>query len=304
MQEESKGFGNNYDHEATRQFFRRWWKVLLIVFVLGIIASCIAAWCIKPLYKSSAVIFPTNSNRLSKAIMDYHYSLDFMDYGIERDCEYAIQILSSKRMEKAVCDRFNLMEHYGIPADDEHKLFKLDEQYQSNITVKRTEFLGVEIGVLDQDPQWAADIANYIAANYDTVCHRIHHDRATDAARIMQGVCDDLQQEIRDLQDSMRARPQYAAGMQQLLADKCKELADLQTRAAQTRVDMDQEVSYKFLLDQAEVADKKAYPKRAVIVLLGTFGALVMCILLLLLLDYFKKEEDGENGSRPTPPLS
>lgn len=150
MQEESKGFGNNYDHEASRRFFRRWWKVLLIVFVLGIIASCIAAWCIKPLYKSSAVIFPTNSNRLSKAIMDYHYSLDFMDYGIERDCEYAIQILSSKRMEKAVCDRFNLMEHYGIPADDEHKLFKLDEQYQSNITVKRTEFLGVEIGVLDK----------------------------------------------------------------------------------------------------------------------------------------------------------
>ena len=37
MQEESKGFGNNYDHEATRQFFRRWWKVQLIVFVVGAI---------------------------------------------------------------------------------------------------------------------------------------------------------------------------------------------------------------------------------------------------------------------------
>ena len=44
MQEGNTGFGNNYDHEATRRFFRRWWKVLLVVLVLGAIASGIAAW--------------------------------------------------------------------------------------------------------------------------------------------------------------------------------------------------------------------------------------------------------------------
>ena len=107
-------FGNNYDHNATLRFFRRWWKVLTVVAVVAAVASLIVALLIKPLYKSSAVIFPTNSNRLSKAIMDYNYSLDFMDYGIERDCEYAIQILSSKRMEQVVCEHFNLMEHYAI----------------------------------------------------------------------------------------------------------------------------------------------------------------------------------------------
>jgi len=287
-----KSFGNSYDHNATLRFFRRWWKLLTVVGVVALVASLVISLLITPRYKATATLFPTNSNRLSKAIMDYHYSLDFMDYGIERDCEYAIQILSSESMRRDVCEHFNLLEHYGIRPDHPHKLFELNEQYRSNVTVKRTEFLGVEVSVLDVDPQWAADIANYIAANYDSVCHRIHHDRATDAARIMQGVCADLEQEIRDLQDSMRARPQYAASMQMLMADKCKELADLQTRAAQTRVDMDQEVSYKFLLDQAEVADKKAYPKRIVIVLLGTFGALVMCILLLLLLEYVKPEEE------------
>ncbi|MBP5546936.1 MAG: hypothetical protein J6X59_06660 [Bacteroidales bacterium] len=287
MQENSKGFGNNYDHEASRRFFRRWWKVLLIVFVLGIIASCIAAWCIKPLYKSSAVIFPTNSNRLSKAIMDYHYSLDFMDYGIERDCEYAIQILSSKRMEKAVCDRFNLMEHYGIPADDEHKLFKLDEQYQSNITVKRTEFLGVEIGVLDQDPQWAADIANYIASMYDTLCHEIHHDRALSAATVMDSVCDAMEREIESL-----AQQPKAEWRDKLIADKCEQLADLQTRAMQTRVDKNLEVSYKYSVDKATPADKKAYPKRLLIILGGSLGAVVVAIFCLLIFCPAKKNDE------------
>ena len=284
MQEESKGFGNNYDHEATRRFFRRWWKVLLIAFVLGAIASCIAAWCIKPLYKSSAVIFPTNSNRLSKAIMDYHYSLDFMDYGIERDCEYAIQILSSKRMQQAVCDHFNLMEHYGIPADDEHKLFELDEQYRSNITVKRTEFLGVEIGVLDQDPQWAADIANYIADMYDTLCHEIHHDRAVSAAEVMDSVCASMEREI----DSLAQLPK-ADWRDKLIADKCEQLADLQTRAMQTRVDKNLEVSYKYSVDKATPADKKAYPKRLLIILAGSLGAVVVCIFGLLV---FAKKND------------
>jgi uncharacterized protein involved in exopolysaccharide biosynthesis len=285
MQEETKGFGNQYDHKATGQFFRRWWKILLTVFVVAAIASAVVAWMIKPLYKSSAVIFPTNSNRLSKAIMDYHYSLDFMDYGIERDCEYAIQILSSRSMQQAVCDHFNLMEHYGIPADDEHKFFKLDEQYRSNITVKRTEFLGVEIGVLDQDPQWAADIANYIAEMYDTLCHEIHQDRARSAAEVMENVCATMEHEI----DSLASLPK-TDWRDKLIADKCEQLADLQTRATQTRVDKDLEVSYKYSVDKAVPSDKKAYPKRMLIILGGGLGAVVVCIFGLLI--FAKKEEE------------
>ena len=285
MQEESKGFGNNFNHEATRLFFRRWWKVLLIVFIVGAIGSGIAAWLTTPLYKSSAVIFPSNSNRLSKAIMDYHYSMDFMDYGSERDCEYAIQILTSKRMEQAVCEHFNLMEHYNIPSDDKYKLTKLDEQYQGYITVERTEFLGVEIDVLDKDPQLAADIANYIASMYDTLCHEIHHDRAISAAEVMKDVCASMEHEI----DSLAQLPK-ADWRDKLITEKCSQLANLQTRATQTDIDKDLEVSYKYNVDLATPSDKKAYPKRLIIILGGSLGAVVVAILALLI--FAKKEEN------------
>lgn len=287
-----KSFGNDYDHNTTLLFFKKWWKLLMWVFIIALAASIVVSLLITPRYKSTATLFPTNSNRLSKAIMDYHYSLDFMDYGIERDCEYCIQILSSESMERDVCKRFNLIEHYGINPNDPHKMFKLHEQYRGNVNVRRTEFLGVEVSVLDVDPQWAADMANFIAANYDTVCHRIHHARACNAADIMQGVCKQMEQEIRDLQDSLRRTPQYQLGISQLISEKCHELADLQTRAAQTKVDMDENVSYKFMLDEAVPADKKAYPKRIIIVALGTLGAVVMCILVLLLVGSSKKEKD------------
>ena len=281
-------FGNNYDHQATQRFFRRWWKVLTVVALVAAVASLIVAMLIKPLYKSSAVIFPTNSNRLSKAIMDYHYSLDFMDYGIERDCEYAIQILSSKRMQQAVCEHFNLMEHYAIKGPN--PLFKLEKQYRSNISVKRTEFLGVEIGVLDQDPQWAADIANYMATMYDTLCHEIHHDRAESAANVMNGVVASLEQQI----DSIAATSGKSTWKSTLIADKCEQLADLQRRAIQTNVDKETEVSYKYLVDEAVAADKKAYPKRMLIVLAGMLGAVVVCIFGLLIFCPEKKDELAE----------
>ena len=280
-------FGNNYDHTATLHFFRRWWKVLTIVAVVAAAVSLLVAMLIKPLYKSSAVIFPTNSNRLSKAIMGYHYSLDFMDYGIERDCEYAIQILSSKRMQQAVCERFNLMEHYGIRPTGAHPQAKLDKQYKSNITVKRTDFLGVEIGVLDQDRQWAADIANYMAAMYDTLCHDIHADRAASAADVMNGVVQAMEQEIDSL---AKSKDDSGKWKDILIADKCEQLADLQTRAMQTNVDRNLEVSYKYLVDSAIPADKKAYPKRLLIVLGGMLGAVVVCIFGLLV--FTKKEEE------------
>lgn len=277
--------GNAFDHRDTLHFFRRWWRLLAIVFVVAAIVSAAVAWLIKPYYKSSAVIFPTSSNRISKAIMDYHYSLDFMDYGIERDCEYAIQILSSKRMQQAVCDHFNLMEHYAIP-EGPHRQFKLEKQYRSNITVKRTEFLGVEIGVLDQDPEWAAMIANYMAAMYDTLCHEIHHDRAVGAAEAMNSVCAQLEHEI----DSLSQLPQ-TSWRTKLISDKCEQLADLQTRCTQVNVDRDLEVSYKYSVDQAVVADKKAYPKRMLIVLAGSLGAVVVCIFGLLIFCPVKKED-------------
>lgn len=284
MTEHTSSFGNGYDRKATLQFFRRWWKLLLIVFVVATALSLVASLMVTPRYKSSVILFPTNSNRLSKAITADRYSLDYMDYGIERDCEYTIQILLSQSMEDAVVERFNLMEHYGISKDNPHKQFELHNAYRSYVNVRRTEYLGVEVSVMDVDPQYASDIANFMAANYDTLCHQIHSDRATDAYNIMNAVCQQLEQEIDSLQ--------HAGNNSELVTLKRQELAEMQTLRAQRKVDVQQNASYKFWLDKASVADKKAYPKRAIIVLLGAFGSLLMTILVLLLVNLCEKKDE------------
>lgn len=288
---EQKDFGNNFDFKATSRFFSKYWKVLAIVFVVAFAVSLVASLLVTPRFKSTAILFPTNSMRVSKAIMAERYSMDFLDYGSERDCEYAIQILSSQSMEDAVCQRFNMLAHYDIDANDPHKMFKLHTNYRGNVSVKRTEFLGVEISVLDVDAQMAADIANFMAVYYDSLSSRIQKDRASDAYMVMQQVCAKMQTELDTLVLQWRS-DKTNLGLNELISNKSKELAELQTRMAETKVDMEQQVSFKFWLDKASAADNKAYPKRAIIVLLGTFATLVFCILLLLVIERVRTKDE------------
>ena len=273
---------------ATTAFFKRWWKLLTIVFVCAAIVSAVVSMFIKPMFLSTGVMMPTNSNRLTKAIMDYDYSMDFMDYGSERDCEYAMQILTSKQMELAVIERFNLGERYDVKPDDEHRMYYIGKKYNRYVDIKRTDYMGIEISIVDRDPQVAADIVNYIMDKYDTLCHDVHRDRAEDAAEVMNAVCAVAMEEMDSIANTGKAN----AGKDYLLRYKGKKLAEMQARAVQTSVDKDMAVHYRYVVDRAVPADKKDRPKRALIVAGGSVGTLIVCIFGLLVFVPNKKEDE------------
>lgn len=274
--------------KATVAFFKRWWKLLTIVFVCAAIISAVASMFIKPMFLSYGIMIPTNSNRLSKAIMDYDYSMDFMDYGAERDCEYALQILTSKQMELAVSERFNLVERYNVKPSSKHKQYDVGKKYNRYLTIKRTDFMGLEVAIIDRDPQVAADIVNYIMDKYDTLCHEIHRDRAESAAEVMKAVCAAAEQEM----DSLAANTNGEHWKDYLLNRKSKKLAEMQARAVQTSVDKDMNVHYRYVVDRAIPAEKKDRPKRALIVLGCSLGAVVVCIFGLLIFAPRKEEDE------------
>ena len=274
-------YDSGFSLKNSVKFFYCWRKVLLVVFCIALVASTIVSFVIQPRYDAKAVMFPTSSNRISKSIMADRYSLDVLDYGIERDCEYALQVLSSDAMMHDVCERFNLMSHYGIKQNAKDKYYRLYGMYRAYVSVKRTEFLGIEIKVTDFDPQTAADIANYITANYDTLCTKILAPRTDGAIKVMENVCRQLQAEMQNISDPL------------LLKYKNKELASIQTQIAERKADLNEFVPRKFWVDQATAADHKSFPKRTIIILLGTLAAELMCIFVLLLAEKWNsfKEE-------------
>lgn len=280
---QSSFIDNRFDHKLTWSFLLQNRKVLIIVFILSAIVSTGVSLLIKPTFLSTATIIPSNSNRMSKAILADRYSMDFMDYGSERDCEYALQILSSNSMEDSLIQHFNLTEHYELE-NSSYRITKTRKKLQHNVSLKRTDFMGISISVIDTDPQIASDMANFMATYYDTLCHRIHEDRAKDAYIIMQNLCAEVEYGIIRTEDSLRRHPDRKTSLNMLIQDKCEELANLQTREAQTKVDMNQHIQYKFWVDKAQPADKKYAPKRSLIVLGGIIGCEAMAVLILLLL--------------------
>lgn len=281
---QKKFIDNRYDHNATWAFLRHNRTVLLIVFILSLVISTVVAFLIKPTFQSTATIIPSNSNRMSKAILADRYSMDFMDYGSERDCEYALQILTSTSMEDSLMLHFNLSEHYELKADDPHRITKTRKKLESNINVKRTNYMAVSISVIDQDPQVASDMANFMATYYDTLCHRIHEARAKNAYAIMEELCEEVTADIMRMEDSLRKAPHSSGSLNTLIADKCQQLAELQTRTAQTKVDLNQHIQYKFWVDHAQPADKKHAPKRSLVIVGGVAGCLAIAVFVLLLL--------------------
>ena len=66
-------------------------------------------------------------------------------------------------------------------------------------------------------------------------------------------------------------------------------VANLHLNLTQAKQNLDNPISHKYVISKAEPADKKAYPKRSIIVIFSTLGAFFFALALVLFLDFFKE---------------
>ncbi|MCK9612696.1 MAG: Wzz/FepE/Etk N-terminal domain-containing protein [Bacteroidales bacterium] len=186
-------------------FLYKWHKHLIIIGLTAAIVSAALSFLITPKYKSTVILFPTSTNAISKALLADNFggSLDILEFGEEAQTEQLLQILSSNEIRARVIKKFNLMNHYEIDPDSKYKMTRLYEEYNSSITSKRTEYMAVEITVMDKNPQMAADIANYISEQLDSVKNQMQKERAFKAFQIVEAEYKKLQSDILKLEDSL-----------------------------------------------------------------------------------------------------
>ena len=186
----------------------RWKKPLILSVVIAAIASAIFSgpWFITPKFKSSVVFFPTSTNSISKALLEESSSekQDILAYGEEEQAEQMLQILNSDEIRETIIEKYNLMGHYNINPNDQYPISKLHEEFKSNITFSRTEFLSVKIEVMDTDPQMAADIANNISSLLDSMKTKIQHERAQEALNIIESSYNNKLADLKKKEDSLQ----------------------------------------------------------------------------------------------------
>lgn len=303
-------------------------KILIgTAFVAGIIGIVISL-SMTVLYESNAIVFPTATSTVSFS-EQRNAKASAMDFGEEEHAEQLIQILQSSRVKGRIINQFDLAKVYEIEPDDENFNHKLGKAYENHISFERTRYGSINISVLDKKPERAAKIANKIVALIDTVKNNLIKERTIPAYEVNKRKLDKLNQEQNDLvaeMDSLsalgvvnaeaRANLFSALNESKTAEDKAffkdkidvnlkygakyDALADLrefriekltlqEVAYEQAESDAYEDFNHKFVVEWAVPSDKKAKPKRAVIVIVITFASLFFVIITLLIRDKIRE---------------
>lgn len=180
-------------------------RFLIGMGLLGLVGGVVAAFAITPLYRSEVILFPAITNSVSKALLNEQSTGrdDILALGDEEDAEQLLQILHSDQVRDRTAARFSLLEVYKIDPAGKHRNSELRDAYNDHVKFEYTKFGSVRVEVMDKDPQRAADMANFMSAQVDSVWNDMAHERALKGYRIVKESVDDLTKEIRLIGDSM-----------------------------------------------------------------------------------------------------
>lgn len=189
-------------------FLYKWKKPVLIVTVAAAIASALFSGpqFIRPKFESKVVFFPGSTSSISKAVLNESAGIknDVLQFGEEEEAEHFLQILNSDEIRYNIIQKYNLMKHYDIDLNDSYPNTRLNKEYDNNISFRRTEFMSIEIKVLDHHPDTAAFIANDIASLLDSAKNRMQKTVAIKAYEIVASEYRGLKGYIREIKDSLQ----------------------------------------------------------------------------------------------------
>ncbi|MDZ4838449.1 MAG: Wzz/FepE/Etk N-terminal domain-containing protein [Bacteroidota bacterium] len=180
----------NLNFTVVLDFVNKYRWIILAAIGLAIIASIIfsSSFFIIPLYKSSVILYPSTTNSISHAILSTgsFEKQDVLAFGEEEEAEQLLQLLQSDEITEKVIKKYRLKDHYGFDADTRYLETKLGQKFRKRVNYKRTEYMSIEISVLDQDPVIAANMANDILHLLDSAKYNIQSTRAKEALVIVE----------------------------------------------------------------------------------------------------------------------
>ncbi len=181
-------------------------KPIIIICAIAAVASIVSSLMIEEKFKSTVVMYPARGSSASKQLLTIDYGggrQNIVQFGEQDDAEQLLQILMSDEIRNRMVEKYNLFKHYDVDTASPYKNTYMQQEYESNITAKRTKYGSIEVNVLDTDPDTAAYIANDIAQLVDTVRNRMQRERAMLGLAIVEDEYNGLLAEIKEAQDSL-----------------------------------------------------------------------------------------------------
>ena len=183
------------------EFLWKWRVPIIIITLVGAATAIVVAFTMPVYYKATAVIAPTKTNSV-----EFGDALNNVaEFGDDDDALRLMFILESPEIRDSLTIKYGLYDHYDIDSSEEHAHFKFQEEYEENVSFERTRENAIEIIVLDQDPEMAADMANDVVRLVDTVMNRMIRQRAIPPMHAVQDEVALILEQLGDYQDKLKA---------------------------------------------------------------------------------------------------
>lgn len=169
----------------------KWKYHLLILAGAALILSAVftSKIFIKPLYRSYAVLYPSN----------------IFPYSDESETEQMIQLMNSSSIRDSVINKFELGKHWGLNPKEKYYKSTLLYLYGKRVGIKKTEYESVIIDVLDTDPKIACDIVNSVISYYDQKVHSLQKQKFHEVVINYRIVLEKKQQSLDSIQQAIDA---------------------------------------------------------------------------------------------------
>jgi len=292
-------------------------KHLIIVGVISVILGVIfsSEYFIKPRFKSTAIVYPSN----------------LVPYSTESPTEQLLQLFASDDIRDDLIHDFNLFEHYNIDTAQKYPLTALHGQMSENISVDKTKFESIEITVWDTDPEFASNLADSMIAKMHNKARNLQREKSAEIVVInkaqmdlKKAEMDSMEHELMVIRDTYGildfdeqiksfSRIYYsemAAGragqnnsgrpmdktMDALLNNggdyvSLKEhlwrvrgsYNDFKILYESSLKDLTKELTYTNVITKPIPAEKKSYPVRSLIILMFTSAMLLLSFIILVI---------------------
>jgi len=199
---------NEFNSFSLINYIWKWRKLFLIICCTAAVLSFAFStrWFIRPQFKATTIIYAPRTNSVSKILMSNNNSnerLDIKAYAVEEETEQMMQILNSREIKDALIEKYDLVNYYGIKTDRKGWKTKLYEAVEGFVRIERTKYGAISITVNDWNPNQAAQMANDIASELDTIKNKIEHERAVAAYMVLKNQIAEAEVQRKFLVDSL-----------------------------------------------------------------------------------------------------
>lgn len=324
---ESSSKKHGFDALFIIDILLKYKKHLLIIGVVSVILSVLfsSPFFIKPKFKSTAIVYPSN----------------LIPYSTESPTEQMLQLFGSEDIRDELIVDFDLYTHYDVDTSQQYPKTILHGMMSENIQIDKTKFESVEINVWDTDPHVAKALADSVIAKVHKKARQLQRSKTEEVLVITKNQLDLKKAEMDSMENEMKTlRTKYgiieyegqinsfsrvyytevAAGragiggrpldkVMQNFQNKGGEYISLKEHLWRVRgqyndykksyedlqKDMTKELTYSSIVTSPVAAEKKSYPVRSLIVLMFTASMLLLSFIIIVLYENSKRMEHNKS---------